>query len=232
GSLDLLPCVAGDEKQGGSWLVRGGNCSVDPGNFKRTGRSSVPAHWRGCAVALAGSTAAFNRSGRCDGVGDRGVEERLPFRERRYGNRRDVRGYGELCGAESSGSFFEACIGAAVRPTAAESDVDARTKFATFCLGIVHSFEHCRRKERKVFKALGGIVEDLGVDKRQFSTANAVGLHLLKFAKNLGLLYGGSKPPPANHRLGFGWRHGKVLLESLQGGWRAGGGTGRRGLVR
>ena len=56
----------------------------------------------------------------------------------------------------------------------------------------------------------------LRIDERQLGSANAVGLHLLKLAKNLRLLDRGAEPPPADHWSGAGWGIGKVLPQDLK----------------
>jgi hypothetical protein len=114
-----------------------------------------------------------------------------------------------------SGGFVEGGGGAAVGPAAAEGDVDAEAEFAGFGLGVVDVVEHVGADEGLVDEAFGGVVEDLGVDEGELGAADSVGLHLLELAKDLGLFYGGTEPPPADH--GPGVSGG--ILEALFEGW-------------
>jgi hypothetical protein len=71
-----------------------------------------------------------------------------------------------------------------------------------------------------VDEAFGGVVEDLGVDEGELGAADSVGLHLLELAKDLGLFYGGTEPPPADHGPGVS---GGILEALFEGGagWTA-----------
>ncbi len=73
--------------------------------------------------------------------------------------------------------------------------------------------------ERKaiVDEAFGWVVEDLGVDEGEFGSADAVGLHLLELAEDLGLFGSGSEPPPAHHGLGVvGWVEEGLAEDSME----------------
>ena len=137
-------------------------------------------------------------------------------------------GTGISTDAEAGGGFGEGGGGAAVGPAAAEGDVDAQAELAAFGLGVGDGVEHLGREEGEVLEAFGGVVEDFGVDEGEFGAADAVGLHLLELAEDLGLVDGGAEPPPADHGLGgVGW-----VEEVACGGfrWRGmGSGRGRMG---
>ena len=99
-----------------------------------------------------------------------------------------VGGDGNLGDAEAAGGFGEGGGGAAVGPAAAEGDVDAEAELAAFGLGVVDVVEELGGEEGEVLEAFGGVVEDLRVLEGELGAADAVGLHLLELAEDLGLL--------------------------------------------
>ncbi len=69
--------------------------------------------------------------------------------------------------------------------------------------GVRHVLQHRRTQERRIDQAPGGIVDHLGIDEGELRAPDAVCLHLLKLAENLGLFNGRPEPPPPHHGLGI-----------------------------
>ena len=53
----------------------------------------------------------------------------------------------------------------AIRPSAAERNIDAQAKRPALRLRVVHIIQHCRREEWKIYQALRWIVENLRINE-------------------------------------------------------------------
>ena len=228
GSLDLLFGVAGDEEEGDARFVGWGN--VAAGGWDGFCRGGIPSDlgWgvaildddvrrgRGAADVAVGEATVL----RCaDGkqVGDGGGDDGVAFFKGGRNGDESMRCDGNFDGAKAACGFCECGGGAAVRPAAAESDVDAETEFASFVLGEVDGVEHGGREEGKVDEILCRVVEDLRVDEGEFGATDAVGLHLLELAEDLGFFHCRAEPPPTDHGFGVGWGTLEVCYEGLCG---------------
>ena len=116
------------------------------------------------------------------------------------------------------GGFGEGDVRTAVGPAGAEGDVNAQSELAAFGLCVVDVVKHLGREEGKVLQALAGVVEYLRINEGKLGALNAVGLHLLQLAQDLGLNDGRTKPPPAHHGTGVVRRTNEVLAQGLNGG--------------